>query len=222
MTNAQGVVADAKPRGRRRSRLVGFKSVDFAVRDSLCDLREDPQVRAHHFAALLAFAPGLERQGTTMWIPLEHGRSASWITKVLAPLTPHGDVQLRGAGSNRVVIGLRNSQTALGQFGFRDGLWRFGRSLDALLGLCRGAVHAAGAFSAQGLTIACPSASLMLTLAGAFNQLGIEARPTEGQPRVVVVASDVASALRRLEVDNSVAASYVRLKKAQPTSGSRP
>lgn len=108
----------------------------------------------------------------------------------------------------------------MGQFGFRNGLWRFGSSRDALLGLCRGALHAAGAFSAQGLTIVCPSASLMLTLAGAFNQLGIEAKPTEGQPRVVVVASDVASTLRRLAVDNSVAASYVRLHKAQPTSGS--
>lgn len=60
----------------------------------------------------------------------------------------------------------------------------------------------------------------MLALAGALNQIGVAARPTEGRPRVVVVASDVAAALRALEIGGAVAASFQRLQKAQPLTSS--
>lgn len=208
---------------RRRERQVGFKSIDAALRDDLCATREDPGVRAPHLSALLAFAPGVERIGTTMWIPLEHRPSALWLANALTPLAPRGGIQLRQETPRGIAVGVRNPQIALGPLGFRNGQWKFGNSPAAALGLGRGALHAAGEFSALGLSVACASASLMLALAGALNQIGVAARPTEGRPRVVIVASDVAAALRRLEVCDSVAASFQRLQKAQPltSSGSR-
>lgn len=223
--NAQGtqglsVSAPGRVVPRRRERLVGFRSIDAALRADLCATREPPEVRAPHVSALLAFAPGVERTGTTMWIPFEHRASALWLANVLTPLAPREGIQLRQEAPRGVAVGVRNPQIVLGSLGFRNGQWRFGNSPAAALGLGRGALHAAGEFSALGLSVPCPSASLMLALAGALNQIGVAARPTEGRPRVVVVASDVAAALRALEIGGAVAASFQRLQKAQPLTSS--
>lgn len=210
--NAQGLSVSAPPPvvRRRRQRQVGFRSIDAALRDDLCATRVSQGARALHVSALLAFAPGVERIGTTMWIPFEHRASALWLANALTPLASRDGIQLRQQAPRGVAVGVRNPQIVLGSLGFRNGQWRFGNSRSAALGLGRGAMHAAGEFSAMGLSVACPSASLMLALAGALNQVGIAARPTEGRPRVVIVAGDVAAALRRLEICSDVAASFQR------------
>ena len=53
----------------------------------------------------------------------------------------------------------------------------------------------------------------MLTLTAVMSRLGINAKPTDGEPRAAIGAGDVASALDRLGIAE-VAAEYRRLRDA--------
>jgi hypothetical protein len=102
------------------------------------------------------------------------------------------------------VLLIHNPQRVLGPYGYRDGRWLGGQGHDATLGAVRGAVHAAATFDRAGMTIACPTAPMMLNLTGLIRRLGIAAFPTGGQPHTVVAADLVTTALTRLGLDPDV------------------
>lgn len=191
----------------RQPRLVGFASVENAARLHLCAVAEDAKVRARHIGALLAFTSAVTRIGSRMQMTFAHGPTALWVSEVLA----HKGVELVEVGGDGGVVVITNPQTVLGHYGFREGRWQFGLGMDAALGISRGAVHAAGAFTKQGLTVACPSASLMLTLTAVLTRLEIKAKPMEGEPRAAIAAGDVPAALRRLGIAG-IADEYQRLR----------
>ncbi|ORX13065.1 hypothetical protein [Mycobacterium xenopi] len=193
----------------RRPRQYGFASVLSAARLQLCVVREDPEVRARHVAALLAFTPTVRRIGTRMRIRFEHAPTALWLTQAIA----HKDVELIDVSGDGGTVEVRNPQIVLGRYGFREGRWVFGQGVVAAMGISRGAVHAAASFNRHGMKVVCPSAPMMLTLTAVMSRLGINAKPTDGQPRAAVSAGDVGDALDRLGI-GEVAAQYRRLREA--------
>ena len=199
--------AKATVRRRRQRRQAGFSSVTAAARLHLCAVSEESEVRVRHVAALLAFTPTVRRFGNRMWIRMEHGPTALWLTEALA----NKDVTLIEVGGDGGVVEVVNPQIVLGRYGFREGRWVFGQGLSAAEGISRGAVHAAGTFNGHGLKVACPSAPMMLTLTAVMSRLGINAKPTDGDPRAAIGAGDVPAALDRLGIAE-VADQYRRLR----------
>ena len=197
---------------RRQPRATNFAAVTSSARLHLCALPEDPEVRARHVAALLAFTPTVRRIGSRLRIRFEHGPTALWLTEALA----NKDVDLIDVGGNGGTVEVANPQIVLGRYGFRDGRWVFGQGRSAALGISRGAVHAAGVFNGHGLKVACPSAPMMLTLTAVMTRMGINAKPTEGDPRAAIAPADVPTALDRLGIAE-VAAQYRRLREANVT-----
>lgn len=189
----------------RRPRQHGFASVISAARLHLCAVPEEPEVRARHVAALLAFTPTVARFGSRMRIRFEHGPTALWLTQALA----HKDVELIDVGGDGGTVAVSNPQIVLGRYGFREGRWVFGQGITAVVGISRGAVHAAATFNRHGMKVACPSAPMMLTLTAVMARLGINAKPTDGQPRAAISPGDVPVALDRLGIAE-VAAQYRR------------
>ena len=193
----------------------GFSRLEAAARLQLCAVAEDGEVRGRHIAALLAFAPSVARCGKQLRFVFEHGPTAMWVSEVLGNNASLVDV---GAGGG--VVDIDRPQIVLGRYGFRDGRWFFGQGMDAALGISRGAVHAAGTLNRQGLKIECPSAPMMLTLTAVMTRLGIEARPTEGQPRTAISAGDVPAALDLLGIEG-VAQDYRRLRETKTVARKR-
>lgn len=196
----------APPR-RPRPQSQDFASIVSAARLHLCAVREDPETRTRHVAAVLAFTP-TERVGQRMRIHFDDGPTALWMAQALA----HKDVELVDIGADGGTIIVANPQTVLGRYGFRDGRWLFGQGMPAAVGVSRGAVHAAAHFNRQGMKVACPSASMMLTLTAVMSRLGIHAKPTDGHPRAAVGPGRVADALTRLGIAE-VGAQYRRLRE---------
>lgn len=196
------------PARRRPQRRSTFASLTSSARLHLCAVAAEPEVRARHAAALLAFTPTVRRIGTRMRIRFDHGPTALWLTEVLA----NKDVNLIDVGGDGGTVEVLNPQIVLGRYGFRDGRWVFGQGMTAALGISRGAVHAAGVFNGHGLKVACPSAPMMLTLTAVMSRLGINAKPTEGDPRAAIAPADVPGALEQLGVAE-VAAEYRRLRE---------
>lgn len=62
------------------------------------------------------------------------------------------------------------------------------------------------------MKVACPSASMMLTLTAVMSRLGIHAKPTDGHPRAAVGPGRVEEALTRLGIAE-VGAQYRRLRE---------
>lgn len=195
---------------RRPPRGSTFASLTAGMRLHLCSVAEDPEVRARHTAALMAFTPTVRRVGTRMRIRFEHGPTALWLTETLA----NKDATLIEVGGDGGTVEVLNPQIVLGRYGFREGRWVFGQGRAATLGISRGAVHAAGVFNGHGLKVACPSAPMMLTLTAVMSRLGIAARPTEGEPRAAIAPADVPAALEQLGVAE-VAAQYRRLRETK-------
>jgi hypothetical protein len=192
----------------RRPRQHGFASVVSAARLRLCAVPEQPEVRARHVAALLAFTPTVVRIGSRMRIRFEHGPTALWLTQALA----HNDVELVDVGGDGGTVVVSNPQIVLGRYGFREGRWVFGQGVTAAVGIGRGAVHAAATFNRHGMKVACPSAPMMLTLTAVLSRLGINAKPTDGQPRAAISPGDVPGALARLGIAE-VGTQYRRLRE---------
>ena len=180
------------------------------TRLELCSVHEPAEVRVQHVAALLAWSPHVQRIGTHMVIRFEHGPTALWLTQVLAS----EDAELVAVGGDGGTVCVQNPQTVLGRYGYRDGRWMFGQGFDAALGISRGAVHAAGVFDRRGLRVQCPTAAMMLTLTAVLARLGIKAKPTGGQPRTTVTASDIPDTLARLGAGGEAAGLYRRLRAA--------
>ncbi len=200
---------------RRHPRDTNFASVTASTRLHLCAVAENPEVRIRHVAALLAFTPTTHRVGNRLQIRFEHGPTAMWLTEVLA----NKDVQLLDVGGNGGTVEVATPQIVLGRYGFRDGRWVFGQGMAAAEGISRGAVHAAGTFNGHGLKVACPSAPMMLTLTAVMSRLGINAKPTEGDPRAAIAPADVPTALEQLGIA-AVAEEYRRLRETN-TMGDR-
>ncbi|OOK65342.1 hypothetical protein BZL29_7714 [Mycobacterium kansasii] len=196
----------APPR-RPRPQSQDFASVVSATRLQLCAVREDPETRTRHVAAVLAFTP-IDRLGQRMRIHFDDGPTALWVAQALA----HKDAELVDVGADGGTIIIANPQTVLGRYGFRDGRWLFGQGMPAAVGVSRGAVHAAANFNRQGMKVACPSASMMLTLIAVLSRLGIHAKPTDGHPRAAVGPGRVPQALARLGIAE-VGAQYRRLRE---------
>ncbi|MBS4730552.1 hypothetical protein MSM1_20255 [Mycobacterium sp. SM1] len=206
----------AKVATPRRPRQHGFASVLSDARLQLCVVRERPEVRVRHVAALLAFTP-TERSGHRMRIRFEHAPTALWLTQAIS----HSDVKLLDVDGDGATVEVSNPQIVLGRYGFRDGRWVFGPGIPAALGISRGAVHAAATFSRHGMKVACPSPPMMLTLTAVMARIGINAKPTDGEPRAAISAGDVAAALQRLGIAE-VGAQYRRLRDANiDTMGGR-
>ena len=195
------------PTRRQQSKPKAFAAVGAAARLHLCAVTEDPEVRTRHVAALLAFTPTVHRLSTRMLISFEHGPTALWVSEVLDK-----DAVLLELSPSRGVVEVVNPQIVLGRYGFRGGRWVFGRGVGAALGISRGAVHAAGVFNGHGLKVGCPTAPMMLTLTAVMARLGINAKPTEGEPRAAISASDVPAALDRLGIAE-VTAQYRGLRE---------
>lgn len=193
---------------RRRPRTTNFSSITASTRLHLCAVAEDPEVQRRHVAALLAFTPSVRRIGARMRIRFEHGPTALWLSSALN----HKDVTLLDVGGDGGTVEIINPQIALGRYGFREGRWIFGQGMPAALGISRGAVHAAGAFNGHGLKVACPSVPMMLTLTAVMARLGIDAKPTEGEPRAAIAPADVPAALIHLGV-KEVAGEYRRMRE---------
>lgn len=189
------ISANAAPR-RRQPRQAGFAAVISAARLHLCAVAEGSEVRTRHIAALLAFTPAAQRSGNRIRFTFEHSTTALWVSELLG----HKDVALVEVGGDGGVIEVSNPQIILGRYGFRDGRWVFGQGMNAALGISRGAVHAAGTFNRHGLKVACPSTPMMLILTVVMTRLGINATPTEGEPRAAISAGDVPAALVRLGI----------------------
>ena len=194
---------------RRQPRPTSYAAVTAAARLHLCAVSEEPDVRARHVGALLAFTPTARRIGTRMRIHFEHGPTALWLTEALA----NADVELLDVGGSGGTVEVTNPQIVLGRYGFREGRWVFGQGMAAALGISRGAVHAAGVINGHGLKVACPSAPMMLTLTAVMSRLGIAAKPTDGSPRTAIAPADVAVALEQLGIAD-VAGVYRRLREA--------
>jgi hypothetical protein len=194
---------------RRQPRTTSYAAVTAAVRLHLCAVAEEPDVRARHMGALLAFTPAVRRIGTRMRVRFEHGPTALWVTEVLAG----NEVELLDVGGGGGTVDVINPQIVLGRYGFRDGRWVFGHGRAAALGIGRGAVHAAGLINGHGLKVACPSAPMMLTLTAVMTRLGIAAKPTGGTPRTAIAPAQVATALEQLGIAD-VADVYRRLRQA--------
>jgi hypothetical protein len=185
-----------KEAGPRRPRISDYAAVEAAARLHLCSLSEEPGVRARHVAALLAFTSTVTRTKSRMWIRLQHGPTAYWLTQALA----HPDVELVDISIDGGTISVANPQMVLGRYGFRDGQWVFGHGPEATMGICRGAVHAAARFNGHGMKVACPSPAKMLTLTAVMARLEIKAKPTDGEPRAAIGPADVSHALDRLGI----------------------
>lgn len=198
----------AQAAARRRPRPTGFTSLTASARLHLCAVAEDPDVRARHVAALLAFTPSARKVGARLRIRFEHGPTAMWVSEAIA----HKDVELVDVGGDGGTVEVSNPQIVLGRYGFRGDRWVFGQGAAAALGISRGAVHAAGSFNGHGLKVACPSAPMMLTLTAVLSRLGINAKPTEGDPRAAIAPAEVPAALERLGIAE-VAAQYRRLRE---------
>ena len=186
-----------------------FAPVAARTRLELCSVPEPSEVRVHHVAGLLAWSPHVQRSGTHMVLRFEHGPTAMWLTQVLA--SP--DAELVAVGGDGGTVYVRNPQTVLGRYGYRDGRWMLGRGCDAALGISRGAVHAAGVFDRRGLRVVCPTAAMMLTLTAVLARLGIRAKPTGGQPRAAVTAAYIPDTLARLGIGAAAAGLYQRLRE---------
>jgi len=200
--------------GRGRARTGTFASVATAARAGLCALFESPGVRSRHVGALVAFSPQVRRTGPRLLIRFEHGPTALWLRDALAS---HNVEELLVGEDGSAAVSITNPQIVLGRYGYRDGRWKFGLGDAASLGISRGAVHAAGMFGRAGLSIACPTAPMMLTLAAVMARSGMPARPSEGDPRVVVSSGQVSAVLTRLGLAEA-AAQYRRLRET-PMSG---
>ena len=203
------------PARRRQPRDTTYSTVMASTRLHLCAVAETPEVRVRHIAALLAFTPTVHRVGNRLRIQFEHGPTAMWLTEVLS----NKDVQLLEVGGNGGTVEIATPQIVLGRYGFRDGRWVFGQGMAAAEGISRGAVHAAGTFNGHGLKVACPSAPMMLTLTAVMSRLGINAKPTEGDPRAAIAPADVPTALEQLGIA-AVAEEYRRLRETN-TMGDR-
>lgn len=201
---------------RRQPRDTNFSTVTASTRLHLCAVTESPEVRIRHVAALLAFTPTVQRVGNRLRIQFEHGPTAMWVSEVLANKDV---VQLLDVGANGGTVEIASPQLVLGRLGFRDGRWVFGQGMAVAEGISRGAVHAAGTFNGHGLKVACPSAPMMLTLTAVMSRLGINARPTEGDPRAAIAPADVPAALEQLGIA-AVAEEYRRLRETN-TMGDR-
>jgi hypothetical protein len=188
---------------RRPRCLSDAEWVTSAIRLQLCAVAETPEVQTRHLAALLAFTPTVVRVGNEMRVRFEHGPTALWLTQTMA----RRDVELVDVGCDGGTVVVLNPQILLGRYGFREGRWVFGQGTDAALGISRGAVHAAATFNRHGMKVACPNAPMMLTLTAVMSRLGINAKPTDGEPRAAISAGDVPGALARLGVPE-VAAQY--------------
>ena len=198
----------------RRPRPTDFSAVTWAARLHLCAVDEEPEVRRRHIAALLAFTPTVVRVDTRMRIRFEHGATALWLSQVLA----HKDVALADVSTYGGAVTISNPQIVLGRYGFRDGRWVFGRDPAAVVGVSRGAVHAAATFSRRGMQVLCPSAPMMLTVAALLARLGIKAQPSAGEPRAVVGPGRVVDALDRLGIAN-VGAQYHLMRESNAGDG---
>lgn len=200
------MTAAKAPALRRNPNTAEFARMGNTARLHLCQGAEDSDVRARHIAALLAFTPTVLRSGNRMQITFEHGPTARWVAESLS----HRDVVLTEARSAGGVVEVVNPQIVLGRHGFREGRWVFGQGMAAALGISCGAVHAAVTFNHQGMKVACPNPTMMLTLTAAMTRLGIEVRPMEGKPRAAVSPGDVPDALRRLGIAET-AKTYQRI-----------
>lgn len=199
--------ADARS---RRQRTHDFAPVVDAVRLRLCLPAEAPEVRARHVAALLAFTPAAEQVGGGLRIRFGDASTALWLTRAIG----HRGVEVVDVDAAGGVVAVSDPQIVLGRYGFRDGRWVFGQGIDAAVGVGRGAVHAAARFNRQGMKIVCPTAPMMLTLIAVLARLGIEAKPTDGEPRAAIRPGDVPEVLCRLGIGGAAGGMYRRLREA--------
>lgn len=183
-----------------------YTDVVARVRAELCGLPESGDVLVGHVAGLIAWTADVRHENGAMAVPLDNIKTARWLASRLPE--PAVDVEVDSPGA---VVRIRNPQTVLGRYGYRRGRWMFSHGLLTALGVARGAVHAAGVFTARGdLVVPSPTVSSMLTVTGIFRRLRIDAVPSGGVPRTRIRANgdDVGSALGRLGVDD--AAGYYR------------
>lgn len=199
-------------RHRARAASSHYAPVVARARLGLCAVTETDPVRVGHLAALLAWTDTVRRVDAGLEIEFPHRPTAQWVCDVLGVGV---DVTVRwDAGAD--VVQVRNPQTVLGRYGYRDGRWLFGAGLEAWLGIARGAVHAAGAFDRYGMRVDCPTEGMKLTLTALLGRLGIAAEPASGQPCALIAHSDVRDALARLGIAD-VAAVYRSARAAHTT-----
>lgn len=203
-----------KTASTRRRRPNAFDPVVAAIGAQLCAVTESRSVRMRHVAALLAYAPQIQRTGDQMRFEYGHGSTAAWVSEAL----PASEVGVEDCGDAGGAVIVTTPEMVLADFGFRGDRWIFGVGIDAALGISRGAVHAASALNKRGLTVACPNTPMMLTLAAVMARLGLTAMPTGGQPRVTVGAGDVTGALDRLGIA-AIAQDYLRIRDGAATKG---
>lgn len=199
---------------RHRARVASshYAPVVARARLELCSVAESDCVRGSHLAALLAWTDSARRVDAGLEIEFAHRPTALWVSEVLGV---GGDVIVRwDAGAD--VVQIRNPQTVLGRYGYRDGRWLFGSGLEAWLGIARGAVHASGVFDRYGLRVDCPTEAMKLTVTGLLGRLGIAAEPASGQPCALIRHNDVRDAMARLGIAG--AASMYRSARATHTT----
>lgn len=187
---------------QRRALAADFDWLTTAVRRQLGSVPERPAVHTRHVGALLAVNRTEYLTPELMRIAFEDLGAARWAAKVI----DHRDIRLSpgvdGAGS----LLIRRPQEVLGRYGFHDERWVFGLGMEATLGISRGAVHGAGAFTRQGLKVSCPTVATMLTLFAVMGRLGIAAKLARAWQGVIVSAGDVPQALDLLGISGAAGA----------------
>lgn len=191
MTKAKPPAASARRAGQAE-----FDRVTNVMRRQLASAPERPAVRSRHIGALLAFGRTQHLGPALMRIAFEHGGTAQWAARVM----DDRDVQVSAARAGSGTLLIRRPHRTLGSYGYRDERWVFGLGLDAALGISRGAVHGAGFFTREGLSITCPSPAMMLTLYAVMGRLGIEAKLPRGWRGVIISSGDVPAALDLLGI----------------------
>lgn len=173
-----------------------FDRLTTRVRIQLGSVPERPAVHVRHVGALLAVNRAEYLTPELMRIAFEDAGAARWAAKII----DHRDIRLSPGVSDSGTLLIRRPQEVLGRYGFRDEGWVFGLGMEAALGISRGAVHGAGAFTRQGLKVSCPTVAMMLTLFAVMGRLGIEARLAKAWRGVIVSADDVPQALDLLGI----------------------
>ncbi|SIJ20848.1 Uncharacterized protein conserved in bacteria [Mycobacteroides abscessus subsp. abscessus] len=194
---ARGETAVTGSKKKKKVPADRYRALSLQMRWELCHGEESPAVRVQHLAALLGWHRSPQRHDMTLVYPFDHWPTAVWAARVLSSPNAMAAVGEEGSG----VLHVRNPQTLLGRYGYRDRRWVYRHGGAAALGMVRGAVHNAGALTSTGLRVVCPSHQLMLTLVAVMGRLGITARPTDSDARTVVVpVGSVGEALVVLEL----------------------
>lgn len=190
----------------RRQQDAAKSAVNSALKARLSAVAADDPRSVAHVGALLAFTPSVVRGGGSMVFNFPHAATGQWALSAVGEA--HAKLIRIGTDSARVFV--FNAPNVLSRFGFRDGNWKFGRSVSDAVEISLGALHAGGSMNKHGLKVPCPTSGLLLILMAVLARLDVVATPTEEPVGVSVGPRVVPGLLNRLGMDD-VADQYAQL-----------